>query len=131
MVVLPTGLGKTFIAAVVMLNYMRWFPKGKVIFMAPTRPLVTQQVEACHNIVGIDESITAELNGTVAKAKRKRLWAEKRLFYCTPQVAQKDLFSGALPKEQVVLVVVDGLVPVLDGLSDVILSVVGRSHGCV
>ena len=30
MVVLPTGLGKTFIAAVVMYNYLRWFPRGKV-----------------------------------------------------------------------------------------------------
>jgi superfamily II DNA or RNA helicase len=30
LVVLPTGLGKTLIAAVVMLNFYRWFPKGKV-----------------------------------------------------------------------------------------------------
>jgi Fanconi anemia group M protein len=27
---LPTGLGKTFIAAVVMYNFYRWFPEGKV-----------------------------------------------------------------------------------------------------
>ena len=32
LVCLPTGLGKTLIAAVVMLNYKRWFPNGKVIF---------------------------------------------------------------------------------------------------
>ena len=36
-----------------MFNYYRWFPAGKVIFMAPTRPLVTQQIGACHDIVGI------------------------------------------------------------------------------
>ena len=53
LVSLPTGLGKTFIAAVVMFNYYRWFPAGKVIFMAPTRPLVTQQIGACHDIVAI------------------------------------------------------------------------------
>ena len=29
MVVLPTGLGKTFIAAVVMYNYHRWYPSSK------------------------------------------------------------------------------------------------------
>jgi ERCC4-related helicase len=29
LVCLPTGLGKTFIAAVVMLNFYRWFTKGK------------------------------------------------------------------------------------------------------
>ena len=52
LVVLPTGLGKTLIAAVVMYNYYRWFPHGKVVFMAPTKPLVAQQIEACHGIMG-------------------------------------------------------------------------------
>ncbi len=32
LVSLPTGLGKTFIAAVVMYNFYRWFPDGKVWF---------------------------------------------------------------------------------------------------
>uniref|UniRef100_A0A804R3Y4 Helicase/UvrB N-terminal domain-containing protein n=1 Tax=Zea mays TaxID=4577 RepID=A0A804R3Y4_MAIZE len=53
LIALPTGLGKTFIAAVVMYNYFRWFPEGKIIFTCPSRPLVTQQIEACHNTVGI------------------------------------------------------------------------------
>jgi Fanconi anemia group M protein len=43
-------IGKTFIAAVVMHNYYRWFPHSKLIFMAPTRPLVQQQVEAVHKV---------------------------------------------------------------------------------
>lgn len=30
LVALPTGLGKTFIAAVVMFNFYRWYPTGKV-----------------------------------------------------------------------------------------------------
>ena len=55
LVSLPTGLGKTFIAAVIMFNFYRWFPAGKVIFMAPTRPLVTQQIGACNDIVGIPQ----------------------------------------------------------------------------
>lgn len=31
-------------AAVVMRNYYRWFPEGQVVFIAPTKPLVAQQV---------------------------------------------------------------------------------------
>ena len=31
LIALPTGLGKTFIAAVVMYNYFRWFPEGNVL----------------------------------------------------------------------------------------------------
>lgn len=63
LVTLPTGLGKTFIAAVLMYNYYRWYPQGKVIFMAPTKPLVAQQIEACYNIMGIPESDTSEMTG--------------------------------------------------------------------
>lgn len=63
LVTLPTGLGKTFVAAVVMYNFFRWYPAGKVIFMAPTKPLVTQQIEACHDIMGIPMEETAEMTG--------------------------------------------------------------------
>lgn len=56
LVSLPTGLGKTLIAAVVLYNYYRWFPTGKVIFLAPTLPLVDQQVQACYEIMGIPVS---------------------------------------------------------------------------
>ena len=87
LVALPTGLGKTFIAGCIMLNCMfpmtymlprtnplpsvyRWFPSGKVIFVAPTKPLVAQQIEACHKTCGIPGSDAVELTGDVAKKKR-------------------------------------------------------------
>jgi len=63
LVCLPTGLGKTFIAAVIMYNYYRWFPAGKIVFMAPTKPLVAQQIEACHGVMGIPQPHMAELTG--------------------------------------------------------------------
>lgn len=58
------GLGKTFIAAVVMYNYYRWFPQGKIVFMAPTKPLVAQQIRACHNIMAIPIRDTIEMTGS-------------------------------------------------------------------
>ncbi|XP_014676575.1 PREDICTED: Fanconi anemia group M protein homolog [Priapulus caudatus] len=66
LVVLPTGLGKTFIAAVIMYNYYRWYPQGKIVFMAPTRPLVAQQRKACYDVMGIPQSDTIEMTGTMA-----------------------------------------------------------------
>lgn len=60
---LPTGTGKTFIAAVVMFNFYRWFPRGTVVFMAPTKPLVAQQVRACYECCGLPQHDTAELTG--------------------------------------------------------------------
>ncbi|RHY70913.1 hypothetical protein DYB30_014058, partial [Aphanomyces astaci] len=69
LVCLPTGLGKTLIAAVVMFNFYRWFPRGKIVFMAPTKPLVSQQIQACHDVMPIPQSDMAELQGNVAPAK--------------------------------------------------------------
>ncbi|CAG9559831.1 unnamed protein product [Danaus chrysippus] len=63
LVSLPTGLGKTFIAAVIMYNFYRWYPLGKIIFMAPTKPLVAQQIEACYNIVAMPPKDTIEMTG--------------------------------------------------------------------
>lgn len=56
-------MGKTFIAAVVMYNFYRWYPTGKIVFMAPTRPLVAQQIEACFSIMGIPRDATFEMTG--------------------------------------------------------------------
>ncbi|CAG9813734.1 unnamed protein product [Phaedon cochleariae] len=91
LVSLPTGLGKTFIAAVVMYNFFRWYPQGKVIFMAPTRPLVKQQVDACYDIMAIPREATAELTGTKVMNTREEVWKEKRVFFITPQILENDL----------------------------------------
>ncbi|XP_058443532.1 uncharacterized protein LOC131425567 [Malaya genurostris] len=109
LVVLPTGLGKTFIAAVVMYNIYRWYPRGKVIFMAPTRPLVTQQIEACYKIMGIPKTDTAEMTGRQQKKNRTGLWQEKRVFFVTPQVVQADLNNPEqnFPTDSVKLIVID------------------------
>ena len=104
---LPTGLGKTFIAAVVMLNMYRWFPAGKVIFMAPTRPLVAQQIEACASIAGIPQSDSVELTGKDAPNLRERAWKERRVFYVTPQTFANDLRQGRVKPKDVICIVID------------------------
>ncbi|EQC26413.1 hypothetical protein, variant [Saprolegnia diclina VS20] len=107
LVCLPTGLGKTLIAAVVMYNYYRWFPSGKIVFMAPTKPLVSQQIEACHSVMPIPHDDMAELQGNVPPARRKQLWSTKRVFFCTPQSMQNDIERGNCDVSSFVCVVVD------------------------
>ena len=107
LVSLPTGLGKTLIAAVVMYNYYRWFPEGKVIFCAPTRPLVTQQIQACYKIMGIPERQTAEISGRVPNTSRQKIWDNKRVFFCTPQTLVKDIEEHRCDASKIVCVVMD------------------------
>ncbi|KAI4321193.1 hypothetical protein MLD38_034605 [Melastoma candidum] len=107
LVALPTGLGKTLIAAVVMYNYFKWFPKGKIVFAAPSRPLVLQQIEACLKIVGIPQEQTIDMTGQVAPAKRAHYWKSKRVFFVTPQVLEKDIQSGSCLAKYLVCLVID------------------------
>ena len=54
-------MGKTLISAVVMYNFYRWFPRGQVVFMAHTKPLLAQQLRAYCDIAGVPESDMAEI----------------------------------------------------------------------
>ena len=110
LVSLPTGLGKTHIAAVVLYNYYRWFPQGKLLFLAPTLPLVNQQVQACYQIMGLPAADTALLTGRISPKQRLEWWTTRRVFYCTPQTVQKDFTHDADAQcfaQQVVCVVLD------------------------
>ncbi|XP_045144045.1 Fanconi anemia group M protein [Echinops telfairi] len=107
LVCLPTGLGKTFIAAVVMYNFYRWFPSGKVVFMAPTKPLVAQQIEACYRVMGIPQSHMAEMTGTTQVFARKEIWHNRRVLFLTPQVMVNDLSRGVCPAAEIKCLIVD------------------------
>ncbi|KAF2165515.1 hypothetical protein M409DRAFT_24367 [Zasmidium cellare ATCC 36951] len=107
LVALPTGLGKTFIAATIMLNYYRWTKSAQIVFMAPTKPLIAQQMEACFGIVGIPKRDTVLMTGETTPAVRADEWLEKRVFFMTPQTVINDLKTGICDPKKLVLLVVD------------------------
>jgi ERCC4-related helicase len=107
LVALPTGLGKTFIAATIMLNWFRWTTEAQIVFVAPTKPLVAQQVQACFGIAGIPRSYTTMLTGGVSPALRSEEWKSKRVFFMTPQTLLNDLKHGYVDPKKLVLLVVD------------------------
>ncbi|KAF2132539.1 P-loop containing nucleoside triphosphate hydrolase protein, partial [Dothidotthia symphoricarpi CBS 119687] len=107
LVALPTGLGKTFIAATIMLNWFRWTMDAQIVFVAPTKPLVSQQVGACFGIAGIPRSSTTMLTGGVSQALRAEEWKSKRVFFMTPQTLLNDLKAGYADPKNIVLLVVD------------------------
>ncbi|KAL2132288.1 hypothetical protein VTI74DRAFT_3975 [Chaetomium olivicolor] len=107
LVALPTGLGKTFIAATIMLNYFRWTKRAKIVFVAPTKPLASQQVQACLNIAGIPRSQATLLTGETPPVLRQGEWESKRLFFMTPQTLMNDLSKGYADPKSIVLLVID------------------------
>ncbi|KAF0990618.1 hypothetical protein HZS_4863, partial [Henneguya salminicola] len=104
---LPTGLGKTFVAAVVIMNYYRWFPNKKIIFIAPTRPLVNQQQQACLSIGGIRAADVACITGTILSNKRLELYGKHKILFMTPQVLQNDIAHGFCNPLDIVCLIID------------------------
>ncbi len=107
LIVLPTGLGKTIVALMVIAERIRAFAGGKVLFMAPTKPLVEQHAAFLRKFLALADGEIAVMTGEVAPAKRSDAWARARAVVSTPQVVENDLVSGRLSLRDVCLAVFD------------------------
>jgi len=104
LVVLPTGLGKTIIAAMVAAHRLHKFPNSKILFLAPTRPLVVQHEKMFRGILTPDDMVT--ITGMDAISKRKDLWNSNKLIFSTPQTIENDIYRG-LDLKDVSLIIFD------------------------
>ncbi|RLE45062.1 hypothetical protein DRJ16_00525 [Candidatus Woesearchaeota archaeon] len=107
LVVLPTGLGKTAIALMLAANRLSVYPDGKVVFLAPTRPLIQQHYEYFKRHLALEDSAFALLTGSVLSAKRIKAFSEARVLFYTPQTLENDLMSGAINLKDVCLMIFD------------------------
>jgi ERCC4-related helicase/ERCC4-type nuclease len=122
LVVVPTGLGKTVIALMVLADRM---DTGKILFLAPTRPLVEQHARFLQKALvgavsdgagkdaevelkaGVDPTTISVFTGTVPPAKRTERFRNSDIIVSTPQVIENDLISGRIDLSEVSLVIFD------------------------
>jgi Fanconi anemia group M protein len=104
LVVLPTGLGKTVIALLVALDA---FSRGKVLFLAPTKPLVKQHHESFRRFTKLREDEMAVFTGEQPAKKRAHAWRHSRVVFATPQTVFNDLESKLYDLSDVALVIFD------------------------
>lgn len=103
-VVLPTGLGKTVIAALIAAEVLRR-SDGKVLMMAPTRPLVQQHSEAFSR--WLEPFRKARFTGTVKRPVREGAWESSDVVFATPEIVRNDLAAGRYDLKDVSLVIFD------------------------
>jgi len=104
LVVLPTGLGKTVVAALIVAEVLRR-QEAKALILAPTRPLVQQHSDSFrHWLVPLR---TARFTGTVKRPVREGSWADADIIFATPEIVQNDLVAGRYDLKDVALVVFD------------------------
>lgn len=103
LVVLPTGMGKTVIAILVIADTIA---KGKkILFLAPTKPLVAQHAKSLGNFMKNPNLV--QFTGEVPPSSRIDLWREHDIVVSTPQVIQNDLESRHIDLSDLSLVIFD------------------------
>ncbi|XRO75885.1 DEAD/DEAH box helicase [Methanocaldococcus sp. 28A] len=104
--VLSTGLGKTAIAILVIAGILTK-KDGKVLFLAPTRPLVEQHYNRLKEVLNIDEGKIIALTGKIPPKKRAELYKNGKIFIATPQVIENDIIAGRINIDDFVLLIAD------------------------
>lgn len=107
LVILPTGLGKTVIALLLIANRLQKYPDQKVLFLAPTRPLVEQHREFLKKFLLVEERHIIVFTGETNREERKTRWDEAKVVVATPQAVQNDVRDRRITLDKVSLVVFD------------------------
>jgi Fanconi anemia group M protein len=106
LVSIPTGLGKSLIAALVAAKRLEQYHNRHVVVLAPTRPLVEQHFKTFKQLLRLDPQNFACVTGQVSPDDRVQDWT-KRLVVSTPQVFVNDLIAGKIHLDEISLLVFD------------------------
>ncbi|WP_297505016.1 DEAD/DEAH box helicase [Thermococcus sp.] len=106
LVVLPTGLGKTLIAMLIA-DYRLSKYGGRVLMLAPTKPLALQHAESFRRLFDLPPERINVLTGELSPKQRAELWERSTIVTATPQTVENDILTGKISLEDVVLLVFD------------------------
>ena len=107
LVVLPTGLGKTLIALMLAIERKKSFPMSKILFLAPTKPLVEQHFEYFKSHLLELFADTQLFTGAVPADKRKKIWQTAEIIFSTPQCIANDLEHYLYNTKEISLLIID------------------------
>lgn len=104
LIVLPTGMGKTIIALRVIADVLQR-RDGKVLFLAPTKPLVEQHAFVLRDML-VGKKV-AVMTGENDPEERELLFLENDVIASTPQVIANDLRTERIDLREVHLIIFD------------------------
>ncbi len=106
LVILPTGLGKTFIGILLAAYTLNSLEK-KVLVLAPTKPLAEQHLKSFSDALNIENESFSLLTGTVSPSKRDELYTKSLVVIATPQVIENDILGGKINLDDFGLIIFD------------------------
>ncbi len=127
LVVLPTGLGKTIIALIIIAKELNK-DNNKILFLAPTKPLVIQHAQFLKQFLDINNESIIVFTGEIQPEKRKKMWEESKIIVSTPQVIENDLLSKRLDLKNVSFIIFDECHHAVGEYSYVFVSEMYQKH---
>ncbi|WNY26488.1 DEAD/DEAH box helicase [Methanolapillus ohkumae] len=106
LVVLPTSLGKTVVALLIMVARLER-AGGKLLLLSPTKPLVEQHFSFFSRVLKLDSDQIVMFTGSVSPEKRGEFWENATVIISTPQVIENDLLGHRIQLDDVSCVVFD------------------------
>jgi len=104
LIVLPTGLGKTIVALMVIVARLNEFG-GKALILSPTKPLVEQHFNFfSHALPGCTVTM---FTGSIPPTKRSEMWENADVIISTPQVIENDLRARRIDLDRVTHITFD------------------------
>ncbi|MDO9044809.1 MAG: DEAD/DEAH box helicase [Methanobacteriaceae archaeon] len=104
MIVAPTALGKTIVAALVAADRLEKIPNSKVLVVAPSKPLVVQHEESFREFLTVSST---SITGAIKPEERAKRWDESQIICATPQTVESDLINNRYSLKDVSLMVFD------------------------
>ncbi len=106
LVVMPTAMGKTFVALLAMARVLHDKPEAKMLFLTPTKPLALQQAKQLEKSL-LTQGPVVVLTGEVAPAERTEEYRVAQIVCATPQVIENDVLTSRVKLSDFVLIVFD------------------------
>ena len=107
LVILPTGTGKTLIALMLAIEVFTKNPLQKVVFLAPTRPLIEQHISYFTKNLPEGFAQIDLFTGKTPAAQRKKIWQRAEFIFSTPQCIANDLKHNLYDLSEVCLLIED------------------------
>lgn len=101
LIALPTGTGKTVIAALIAAQRTTESDKP-ILFLAPNKPLVSQQHESFMELLSGEKEAFLQVTGDTSPDTREKIWGklEADYVFATPQIIENDIIAGRLDISQ-------------------------------
>ncbi|MBQ6443637.1 MAG: DEAD/DEAH box helicase family protein [Methanosphaera sp.] len=104
MIIAPTAMGKTVVAALISAERLKNYENSKILILAPSKPLTLQHEKSFKTFLNTS---VASLTGNDKPDDRKQLWNDNQVICATPQTIESDIISRLYDFKDVSLIIFD------------------------